>query len=119
MGMYSTIYNTSHAFGPQFLGELQTKDLDCVMDEYWLSPNGELYHIDTVETHEPQINPDSKNWVDCLMWVPTGRHGSIRPCLVTNVLRMYGSPTGKFVETFAYFRDGRLVEVLPNLPARF
>lgn len=119
MGMYSTIYNTSKALGPRFLGELQTKDLDSAMDEYWLSPNGELYRIDTTETHEPQINPGSKNWVDYLTWVPTGRHGSIRPCLVTRVLRMYGIREGQFAETSAYFRDGRLVEVLPRLPERF
>ena len=45
MGMYDTI-RSSYDLGPGFQKELQTKDLECLMVDYWISPSGRLYEID-------------------------------------------------------------------------
>jgi len=46
MGMFDTI-RSSYNLGEDFTNvTLQTKDLDCIMSEYWLDPAGNLYEIE-------------------------------------------------------------------------
>jgi hypothetical protein len=45
MGLFSTIYS-SYRLEPSLCdGFFQTKDLTNLLDEYWLSPDGELFRI--------------------------------------------------------------------------
>lgn len=38
MGLYSTVYSSFDKLGVNGIGEFQTKDLESLMEEYWLSP---------------------------------------------------------------------------------
>jgi hypothetical protein len=96
MGMYDTVYS-SYDLGFTFTGvECQTKDLDCLMQHYWIDPAGQLWEIDYVGTAEMQEDP---NWVDDgsragflfkYHMVPTGKHGKVRPVNITDYVSIYG-----------------------------
>jgi len=51
MGMFDTV-RSSYDLGPGFQKDLQTKDLDCCMNEYWIDPSGRLFEIDFSGTHD-------------------------------------------------------------------
>ncbi len=99
MGMFDRITNTYYKLGPQFYKtRLQTKDLDCLMNHYWISPAGELYYIDDSKTvdlvdnpayKEDDINVLRKGWVSPYIYVPNGNHGKVSPCYITKTVRVY------------------------------
>jgi len=117
MGMYDTIY-CNKDLGPGFWSrELQTKDLDCLMAEYWLSPTGQLFEIDYAGTQDFVMNheEDTPLW-NAVKWIPNGNHGHIRATKVTKVIEVY--PTqfdckyAPYPRLHLYFKDGILQEVI-------
>jgi hypothetical protein len=92
MGMFDTI-RSSYDLGPGFQKDLQTKDLSCTMAEYWISPSGQLYEIDYSGTSDFVDVPEEERtapW-NTFESVPNGNHGKIRPCYITDTLRVYPS----------------------------
>jgi hypothetical protein len=86
MGMFDTI-RSSYDLGPGFWNkDLQTKDLDCTLSEYWISPNGELFEIDYSGTHDWEL-VDNINYKP----VPNGNRGAVRPIIITTELEVYPS----------------------------
>lgn len=84
MGMFDTIH-CSYDLGPGWIGRsLQTKDLDCFMDEYWLSPSGQLYLIDYrdsadfIELKEGDEGYEEKRKYLNFQWKPNGKHGRVK-----------------------------------------
>lgn len=51
MGLFSVIYSGYRAGCDHSYGCFQTKDLTNLLDEYWLSPSGELFRISL--RHDP------------------------------------------------------------------
>ena len=52
MGMFDTV-RSSYDLGPGFwMRDLQTKDLECLMCEYWIDPLGQLFEIDYTGTQD-------------------------------------------------------------------
>jgi hypothetical protein len=98
MGLFSEVFNSCPILGEEFLGSLQTKDFDCILDRYWISPNGEVFKIDG------RFDIESKTWYDFV----------VRPYNATVVARLYTIKDDKFIETFALFRLGKLIEVVPQ-----
>lgn len=45
MGLYSEVINHCPSMGTAFLGVLQTKDLESILDTYWLTFDGVLHKI--------------------------------------------------------------------------
>ena len=118
MGMFDTI-RCSYDLGPGFWNrQLQTKDIECLMIEFWLDPAGRLFEIDYSGTQD---------FVDILEeemtapWntfepVPNGNHGKVRPYYLTKTIKVYPSvwdckyaayPTCQLL-----FKDGIMTEVL-------
>lgn len=104
MGMFSTVISSCETL---MLGQLQSKDLESLMDTYWLSPDGYLYRIDDTETWNLTWEPSDSN-LPGLRTVPTGKRGRLRP------YRIYGSVrfTDGRQEAVAWFEDGAMKQVL-------
>jgi hypothetical protein len=98
MGLFSEVFNSCPLLGEEFLGSLQTKDFDCILDRYWISPNGEVFKIDG------SFDFESKLWYDLV----------VRPYLKTVVARLYTIRNDNFFEISALFRLGKLIEVVPQ-----
>lgn len=98
MGLFSEVFNSCPVLGDDFLGSLQTKDFECMMDRYWISPAGEVFKIDG------QFDFDSKSWYNL----------AVKPYLKTVIARLYTIKNNKFIEVHALFRLGKLIEVVPQ-----
>ena len=93
MGMFDTI-RSSYDLGPGFWNrDLQTKDLVCMLSEYWISPNGELFEIDYSGTVD---------WGPDLKTVSNGNRGKVRPVIITGEIEVY--PTNWDVKYAPYPR---------------
>lgn len=87
MGMFDTI-KCSYDLGPGFhYRELQTKDLECCMCEYWISPAGQLYEIDYSGTQDWEPTDDGK--FPMFKSVPNGTHGKVRPVYLFDTIEVY------------------------------
>lgn len=120
MGLFDTI-RSSYDLGPGFTDkELQTKDIDCTMDHFWISPDGVLYLIDyhgtstleEIDENDPEYN-EKLSFLN-FKWVSNGKHGKVKPYLITKYITVYPArwdghysvwPTLKL-----HFRYGKLIE---------
>lgn len=95
MGLFDEI-RSSYNLGEHFTDvECQTKDLACAMTRYWISPDGHLYELTYRETHdfeeigEDDERYDPKRGFLNYEWIPTGKHGKVEPCYVTDYVEIY------------------------------
>lgn len=93
MGIYSEIINSCSDLGNEYIGYLQTKDLDGCFDQYWISPDGCLFQV-----HWPPLRR-SEEWRDF------ASRGKVTPCRFTGLVRFSGSLGRRPV----WFIEGRLV----------
>ena len=100
MGLFDEI-RSSYDLGEQFTNvEMQTKHLACAMCRYWISPDGSLYELTYRETHdfvelkEGDDGYDDKKALFNFQWIPTGKHGKVEPCYVTDYVEVYPSTWG-------------------------
>jgi len=101
MGMFDYL-RSSYNLGEQFTDvELQTKDIEDgiggTMSQYWISPDGVLYHIDYTQTADfvelkegDEDYQETHQWRN-FKWVPNGNHGKIRPWMITKYIEVYPS----------------------------
>jgi hypothetical protein len=115
MGLFSEVINSCEQLGDDMLGVLQTKELECVMDTYWLSPDGRLYLIDDSQTWSLELT--DAPWPDNVKKVKTGARGKIKPYPVNGAIRFTGPGHGdNYREVVAWFRGGQLKQVLCSGP---
>lgn len=91
MGMFDTI-RTSYDLGPGFHNrDLQTKDLENLMEFYWIDPNGQLFKVEYSGTQawEMRSLEESKSEWDIFKIVPNGTHGKVSPCNLTKTIEVY------------------------------
>jgi hypothetical protein len=112
MGLFDEVYS-SYDLGENLTNEkLQTKDLACCMEDYWISPAGELFVVDYVGTAEWVPDPDSTRTFWPYKSVPTGEHGRVIPFLHTGDVRLYrGIGVDGFAEITVTFLQGKVFEV--------
>lgn len=123
MGMFDTV-RSSYDLGPDYRNKvLQTKDLDCLMSEYWIDPSGRLFEIDishTADFIELQPGDDGYNSEDRLalfnfIWKPNGNHGKVKPTYIFKVVELYPSlfdgDYSNWPRCHVYFKDGVITEV--------
>lgn len=99
MGLFDEI-KSSYDLGENFTNvEMQTKGLACAMCRYWIAPDGCLYELTYRETHtfedikedDVRYESDPKRKVFNFEWIPTGKHGKVKPCDVTDYIEVYPS----------------------------
>jgi hypothetical protein len=107
MGMFDTIRCNYDAGAGFHNRELQTKDLECMMFEYWITPHGQLYQIDYSGT---QSIVDSGAQDFRIVTVPNGNHGKITAMDITKTIEVYPSKWdahyAPFPRLYFHFRDG-------------
>lgn len=118
MGMFDTVRSSYPLISAEADLELQTKDLDCLMRDYWISPAGQLYRIDTSAAYDAvEIKEELRErpW-QLIEWVRNGRHGVVAPENTTALVTLYpgrvldGEQEWPWVK--AYFKNGVIQEVL-------
>ena len=110
MGMFDTIINSCD-LGEDYTGcTLQTKDLNCIMSEYWLDPNGNLYEIDFQGTQSFEWNQHSDHTTPIVRAKPNGTRGRVKTCYLSAYIKVI--PQDKSVDygLTLKFEDGRLKE---------
>jgi hypothetical protein len=117
MGMFSEVINQCPTLGGDFSGVLQTKDLECVMDWYWLAPDGGLYRIDDSGTWTLEFEEGRSNPLTMFKRVPTGLKGRVRPYRKFGTVRFTArAQSGEYLESVVWFEDGALQRVLCQGP---
>jgi hypothetical protein len=87
MGMFDTVINGYKPMGEEALNKVfQTKDLDCCMETYWISPAGELFRKDMTGASRWQ---EDKEDLFGGHFVPNGKHGKLVPFLFTGGVSIY------------------------------
>tara|TARA_B100000073_G_scaffold217044_1_gene180438 strand:- start:6141 stop:6467 length:327 start_codon:yes stop_codon:yes gene_type:complete len=80
--MLYDIIHCSYDLGPGFWNrDIQTKDLDGYLAEYWLDGSGRLWSIDYSGTHSFED--------DTYKPIPNGNRGAIRPYYLTKQIEVY------------------------------
>jgi hypothetical protein len=120
MGLFSTVYNQCQMLGDEFIGELQTKDLENALDSYWLSPGGDLFMLDWKDCFWMELNEKAEKWHEKIVYKTTGKKGRIIPYRRSFVGRFYpASIEEEWKEVYAFFRYGQLQEILNDYPLKY
>ena len=97
---------------------LQTKDLDCLMLNYWISPAGQLYEVrisDAYTSQAVEVGSRKHPW-QLIKWVRNGKHGTVSPCTHTALVRLYPAQWQgdweNWPECKVYLRNGVIREVI-------
>lgn len=118
MGMFDTIH-CSYDLGAGFYNrDLQTKDLECTMAEYWLCPQGYLYELDYAGTSDfIELMPGDDGYNDTALWtnfrlISNGNRGRIKPHRITDYVEVYPANWTAHYAAFPrlriHFIDGKL-----------
>jgi len=115
MGMYDTV-RSSYDLGPGWLNkDLQTKDLECCMSEYWISPEGQLFEIDYSGTQDFVLTENDTTIIPRIKYIPNGNHGKVRPVFAFKVVELYPAKWdahyAKWPSCHVHFWDGMIKEV--------
>ena len=118
LGLYSEVINHCPMLGRDFLGVLQTKSIDCLMETYWLSVDGCLYLVDMSSNYKDDMICDISPQLD---HARRGARGRLRPCDFSGVVRFTALRSPDMLEASVYFKEGRLELVISmesSLPGR-
>ena len=121
MGLFDYV-RSSHDLGEQLTNvEMQTKGLGRFMKRYWIDPNGYLFKMEYKDTHdlielkEGDDGYDDRVHLFNLQWIPTGKHGKIKPYYITNYVEVYPSEWDGEWESWPrlrlHFVNGKLLDV--------
>jgi hypothetical protein len=107
MGLYDTV-RSSFDLGPGYnRKDLQTKDLECMMYDYWIDPTGKLYEVDY--SHTQDFNQDFTSYV------ANGNHGKVKPIYWNGVVEVFPAKWdcyyAPFPSCFLTFTRGIITEV--------
>ena len=89
MGMFDQIRNDYKPLGPEFQGVLQTKDLDNLMDWYYIDPSGKLSLVEYSGTQDFVPRECNDRMFPLMNWKPNGNHGRVMACTLTDTVVVY------------------------------
>jgi len=117
MGMFDTVRSSYPLIDPEADLELQTKDLDCLMNQFWISPVGQLYRVEFCSAYDAvEISEELRQspW-QMIQWLRNGKHGSVTPDYRSALIRLYPGRVmadQQWREVKVYLRHGNVVEIL-------
>lgn len=94
MGMMD-FFRSSYDLGEHFTNtRCQTKDIDNMMSDFWLSPSGQLYYINYSHTADfVELKEGDEGYSDMgllnFKWIPNGTHGKVSPFYLTKYISIY------------------------------
>ena len=125
MGMFDTIFNNYFRLGPEFDGELQSKDLHNCMDNFWISPAGELYVYDEseawkwIENDEPPTDRLHFGYIK----TSTGQHIKLRPKRFCDYITVYpanwNGSYNEWPEATLHIKDGKVESFTKHTKGEF
>lgn len=111
--MFDEVISHYKPLGERFTGKyLQTKSLDNIMSNYWISPAGELFKEDLADSMEivevESVDEDVFPWV----WMPTGKNKKLSPVYHNGSVIVYpGHDDDKeYIEACLLFKDGKIID---------
>ena len=114
MGLFDSIRSDVPLFSQAADRNLQTKSLEGLMFEYWISPDGELFQIDYSGTFDLHLVPEGerKHRLHVWDWKPNGNRGRVRfvpweGTVIVYPARWTDNPT-EWAQKVLHFTDGRL-----------
>ena len=117
MGMFDRVRSSLPVFGGVSDHTLQTKDLEGLMFDYWISPAGELFQVDLSHTCDLYQVPEGKrkHRLHIWDWRPNGNRGTVRPVRVEGPVIVYPSKwsldTARWPHAELYFEAGVIQSV--------
>ncbi len=116
MGMFDTVRSSYPLIDEITDRDLQCKDFDCVMTNYWISPEGQLFNVnfrDAFTYREKPVVQRRFVW-DKVVWEPNGDHGHVSPDYRTCMARLYGAAPkeGPWSEALVYIKHGLIKDVV-------
>ena len=113
MGMFDYI-RSSYPIGEHLTDkQLQTKDLVCCMEHYYIDPAGHLFAVDYSGVSDWEADDTNKFWP--YKRVANGNHGKVTPVIMTGDVRVYNADGDDWYESTILFLRGNIVEVLPEV----
>lgn len=115
MGMFDRVTVNFPLLGEHLQGRtFQTKDLDCCMVDYWISPSGELFEKNMSGTAD--MVEDSEAFLGA-RWEPNGNHGRILPVYHSGGVRIYEyeEDIKAFREVHLFFKQGRVIDFIEDV----
>lgn len=96
------------------MGALQTKELECLLDTYWLSNDGCLYRIDGSYLSDLDWIDDEEEGllIKTSDSTPRRQRFRLKPYRKSGVIRFVADYQGEILEAVTYFKVGRLNAVL-------
>lgn len=76
------------------------------MEEYWLSPKGELFFLNYSGCFQAFVNDFPKNFLDHIRYETTGSHAKMEPYKYNGLLTMYTGRHDNWIEADLCFQDG-------------
>lgn len=123
MGMFDYVRSSYPLFSPEMDTRLQTKSLDCLMNQFWIDPAGRLWEIDYSETvdYEDHREPGDTPFQALMKMnvaVPNGRHGKVKPARFTGTVKVYPQewtgPWDRWPERHLIFVCGEMTLASPG-----
>ena len=112
MGMFDRVRSELPLFGGISDQTLQTKDLDGLMFDYWISPAGELYRVDFSHTCDLHQVPEGerRHRLHLWDWKPNGNRGTVRHMRLDGPVIVYPAKwdleSGLWPHAELYFQEG-------------
>ena len=101
MGMFDRIYN-SYRFEHRGLNHtLQTKDISGYMNDYWLTPSGQLFLLDLSGTYD-----FDETW----KVIKNGNNGHVTPVDLNKTIKVLPESDTCYYEGILTFKQGLLVD---------
>lgn len=113
MGMFDTINSSYKIFGEEHDGNLQTKDLACIMATYWISPAGELFEYSANDAYDLELIPkEERSGIAAFRHRANGNKGRVSVYAFTGDVRVCIKTLDGFYCKILRFKAGRIEAVI-------
>lgn len=112
MGMFDTIHSSYEILGCPWDHDLQTKDLECIMATFWISPAGELYQYSATDAYDLEVIPkEERTGIAAFRQRFNGNRGRVSVYDFTGDVRVCASKLDGFICAVLQFKQGIIEDV--------
>lgn len=114
MGMFDYVRSDYRIFGGKIDQDLQSKSFECLLETIYISPAGELFRCNTVNTFRFETSDE----LPFLRTIPTGDHGRVEALTGYNGnVRLSGSNhEGAYCSAVLEVEGGKVKKIIEVFP---